>query len=150
MLRPWKTIFQVPFDANSPTPLYLQVEKYVISEIRAGRFPENMILPSYRKIAAENRVSETTVRTAFRRLKERKWIRSEPRKGNFICYREEFREEREKTRLRQAKRINQTRSAERRVGQECHRKCGDRGGLYQEKKNGHRDRQDNIKTNRVE
>src|SRR3546814_17940073 len=108
MLRPWKTIFQCPFDANSPTPLYLQVEKYVISEIRAGRFPENMILPSYRKIAAENRVSETTVRKAFRRMKERKWIRSGPRKGNFICYRDEFREEQEQYRLKQHNSTSQT------------------------------------------
>ena len=63
------------------TPLYEQLYRYVIDEIRLGRLREEDKLPSKRALAAHLGVSLSTVEGAYGLLTAEGYLRSVPRSG---------------------------------------------------------------------
>lgn len=67
------------------TPLYEQLYRYVIDEIRLGRLREEDKLPSKRALAAHLGVSLSTVEGAYGLLTAEGYLRSVPRSGYRVC-----------------------------------------------------------------
>ena len=67
------------------TPLYQQIYRYVVAEIRAGRLREGDKLPSKRALCAHLGVSQSTVEGAYGLLVAEGYVRSLPRSGYRVC-----------------------------------------------------------------
>lgn len=66
-------------------PLYEQIYRYAVEEIRAGRLKEGDKLPSKRALAAHLGVSLSTVEGAYGLLAAEGYVRSIPRSGYRVC-----------------------------------------------------------------
>lgn len=71
-------------DAQSDTPVYIQISNGFIQHIRQGRLRRGLKLPGSREIAALLQVNRMTVVAAFNELDAQGWIEMLPRKGTFI------------------------------------------------------------------
>ena len=71
-------------DPHSKTPLYEQVYRAVRADIMSGTLAGGTRLPSKRQLAANLRVSQITVETAYGQLLAEGYIVSEPRRGYFV------------------------------------------------------------------
>jgi len=67
------------------TPLYEQIYRYVVEEIRRGRLTEGDRLPSKRALSAHLGVSMSTVEGAYGLLTAEGYIRALPRSGYRVC-----------------------------------------------------------------
>ncbi len=70
---------------DSALPLYEQIYRYVVEEIRAGRLGEGDKLPSKRALRDHLGVSQSTVEGAYGLLAAEGYIRSIPRSGYRVC-----------------------------------------------------------------
>ena len=75
----------VPINPASSVPLYEQIYRHITAEIREGRLPEGMRLPSKRGMCAHLGVSLSTVETAYGLLLAEGYIASRPRSGFFVA-----------------------------------------------------------------
>ena len=71
-------------DTHSKTPLYEQLYRAVRTDIMSGTLAGGTRLPSKRQLAANLRVSQITVETAYGQLLAEGYIVSEPRRGYFV------------------------------------------------------------------
>ena len=71
-------------DPHSKTPLYEQLYRAVRADIMSGTLAGGARLPSKRQLAANLRVSQITVETAYGQLLAEGYIVSEPRRGYFV------------------------------------------------------------------
>ncbi len=81
-------------DANSPTPLYQQIAVQIEQWIENGHLSAGERLMSERKLTEFLNVSRRTVRAAFARLIERRYLSATHGRGNFVLeppVRQEFR-----------------------------------------------------------
>ena len=72
-------------DWEADLPLYEQIYRYAVAEIRAGRLAEGDKLPSRRRLAEHLGVSLTTVERAYGLLTAEGYIQSVPRSGWRVC-----------------------------------------------------------------
>ena len=71
-------------DPQSKTPLYEQIYRAIRADIMSGALAGGARLPSKRKLAANLRVSQVTVETAYGQLLAEGYLVSEPRRGYFV------------------------------------------------------------------
>ena len=71
-------------DPQSKTPLYEQLYRAIRADIMSGALAGGERLPSKRQLAANLRVSQITVETAYGQLLAEGYIISEPRRGYFV------------------------------------------------------------------
>ena len=71
-------------DPQSKTPLYEQLYRAIRADIMSGALAGGARLPSKRKLAANLRVSQVTVETAYGQLLAEGYLVSEPRRGYFV------------------------------------------------------------------
>ena len=69
---------------QSKTPLYEQLYRAIRADIMSGALAGGARLPSKRKLAANLRVSQVTVETAYGQLLAEGYLVSEPRRGYFV------------------------------------------------------------------
>ena len=69
---------------QSEMPIYEQVKVQLEEQILNGDIPENTVLPSIRKMAAELSVSVITTTRAYRELEEDGFITTVPGKGCIV------------------------------------------------------------------
>lgn len=79
----------IPLDKKQDSPLYLQIELFLVGEIRAGKLKENDYLPGYRKLAVFLGVNGSTVLEAYQHLRQRGWLRNEVGKRFYVSLRKE-------------------------------------------------------------
>ena len=65
--------------------IYLEIADKIESFIRLGVFKENEKLPSCRKLGMELNVNPTTIERAYSLLEERNVVYTIPKKGIFVC-----------------------------------------------------------------
>nr|WP_297170936.1 PLP-dependent aminotransferase family protein [uncultured Agathobaculum sp.] len=71
-------------DAHGKTPLYEQLYRAVRADIMSGVLVGGAQLPSKRQLAANLRISQVTVETAYAQLLAEGYIVSAPRRGYFV------------------------------------------------------------------
>ena len=71
-------------DAQSGVPLYEQLYRAVRADIMSGALAGGTRLPSKRQLAANLRISQITVETAYGQLAAEGYIVSAPRRGYFV------------------------------------------------------------------
>ena len=71
-------------DAQSDVPLYEQLYRAVRADIMSGALAGGTRLPSKRQLAANLRISQITVETAYGQLAAEGYIVSAPRRGYFV------------------------------------------------------------------
>lgn len=71
-------------EPHSNTPLYEQLYRAVRADIMTGALPGGTRLPSKRQLAANLRISQITVETAYGQLAAEGYIVSEARRGYFV------------------------------------------------------------------
>lgn len=71
-------------DPHAKTPLYEQLYRAVRADIMSGTLAGGERLPSKRQLAANLRVSQITVETAYSQLLAEGYLTSEPRRGYFV------------------------------------------------------------------
>ena len=69
---------------QSEMPIYEQIKEQLEEQILNGDIPENTVLPSIRKMAAELSVSVITTTRAYRELEEDGFITTVPGKGCIV------------------------------------------------------------------
>ncbi|WP_316817531.1 PLP-dependent aminotransferase family protein [Pedobacter nyackensis] len=82
MLRPWKTIFNVSFNAQQT--LVEQISGVIRNEIIKGRLERGAALPGSRLLAADIGVNRKTVVFAYEVLVAEGWLESKHKSGTFV------------------------------------------------------------------
>jgi len=72
-------------DATSPTPLYLQLQRLIQDQLRAGRLTPDEALPSERDLARRLSISRVTVRKALAGLVEKGILVQRWGSGTFVA-----------------------------------------------------------------
>lgn len=80
-MLPWKTIIQT--QADSKTPVYLQIANAVILEMKKGRIGPGIKLPGSRQMSEILGVHRKTIVRAYEELDAQGWIEMRPSKGTF-------------------------------------------------------------------
>ncbi|XVG96159.1 PLP-dependent aminotransferase family protein [Eubacteriales bacterium KG127] len=70
---------------NRKNPIYIQLYKYLRSEIVSGNLPQGYRLPPLRQIAKEQKLSLTTVELAYGQLAVEGYIESKPQSGFYVA-----------------------------------------------------------------
>ncbi|MGM0600596.1 MAG: PLP-dependent aminotransferase family protein [Candidatus Rifleibacteriota bacterium] len=83
-------LLSVEWEKNSKKPLYQQLYEHIKNEIIAGRLKFATRMPAKRKLEQILNISQTTIETAYEQLVAEGYLESIPRKGFFVCAREEF------------------------------------------------------------
>lgn len=82
MLRPWKTIFNISFNADQT--LVKQIAEVIRKEIIKGRLERGDSLPGSRVLAADIGVNRKTVTFAYESLIAEGWLESRHKSGTFV------------------------------------------------------------------
>lgn len=82
MLRPWKTLFNISFNAEQT--LVKQISDVIRKEIIKGRLERGISLPGSRALAEDIGVSRKTVVFAYELLIAEGWLESKHKSGTFI------------------------------------------------------------------
>lgn len=77
--------FTFSLQRSGEAPLYEQLYRYVVEEIRSGRLREGEKLPSKRALCAHLNVSQSTVETAYGLLAAEGYVTARPRSGYVVC-----------------------------------------------------------------
>lgn len=72
-------------DRMSREPMYLQIVRAIVADIRKGRLRSGDALPGTRALAEGLGVNRNTTLAAFQELEAEGWIVSEPDRGSFIA-----------------------------------------------------------------
>jgi GntR family transcriptional regulator len=72
------------FDADSPTPVYVQVADYLTAQIASGERQPGSRLPAERDLARDLGVAYDTVRRATALMRERRLITTVHGKGTYV------------------------------------------------------------------
>lgn len=75
---------KVVISNQSEKPIYMQIKEQIEEQILSGRIPENTVLPSIRKMAAELLVSVITTTRAYKELEADGFIATVPGKGCIV------------------------------------------------------------------
>lgn len=75
----------IQFDHNNSIPLYVQLYRYLKSEITCGNIEAGEKLPSLRRLAADLAISVTTVDLAYNQLLVEGYIYSKPQSGYYVA-----------------------------------------------------------------
>lgn len=78
------TDLTLTLDYRSDTPLYEQLCRFVIGEMRAGRLREGEKLPSKRALCEHLRISRSTVEAAYEILTAEGYVEARPRSGYYV------------------------------------------------------------------
>ena len=81
----WRLIDASTLGGDAASPRYEQIAGAIVSAIQAGRLRTGDRLPTVRGLAADLKVSVTTVHAAFRSLSDDGWIRGEIGRGTFVA-----------------------------------------------------------------
>ena len=71
---------------HDQSPLYDQLYRYIVAQIRSGALPAGEKLPSKRRLCALTGVSMSTVETAYSLLSAEGYVIAKPRSG-YVCAR---------------------------------------------------------------
>lgn len=82
-MRAPSTGFQL--DSNDNSPLYLQVARQLIKEVRAGRYRVDQALPSERLLAEQLDISRVTARKAIDQLVDQGLVVRRRGSGNYVA-----------------------------------------------------------------
>lgn len=74
----------ISIDPTSETPIYRQIAKEIIREIRRGRLSRGAKLPGTGTLAGELGFNRKTLQAAYDELMAEGWIEILPRKGSFV------------------------------------------------------------------
>lgn len=74
-------------DRSGREPLYLQIVRATVADIRRGRLRPGEALPGTRSLAGVLGVNRTTTLSAYQELEAEGWITSEPDRGSFVASR---------------------------------------------------------------
>lgn len=77
-------ILNITLDKNNDNPLYIQLYKFIKSEIQNGNFKSNSKLPSKRKLSKYLCISQNTIEAAYAQLITEGYIISIPKKGYYV------------------------------------------------------------------
>lgn len=75
----------IEIDRNSPTPIFRQIEEYVLQEIQNGELGPGDRIPSQYELARQCRVSRATVQKALDRLIQEEMLYYQPGKGIYVA-----------------------------------------------------------------
>lgn len=84
MLRPLHVTLGDRISSEKDVPLYGQVIRAIIRDIRSGRMASGMYLPSSRQLAAQLGVNRKTVVIAYEELIAQGWLRSAGTRGTIV------------------------------------------------------------------
>ena len=73
------------FKHNDPTPLYVQLYRYLKKEIVQGNIAAGEKLPSLRRLSADLSISVTTTGLAYNQLLVEGYITSRPQSGYYVA-----------------------------------------------------------------
>lgn len=76
--------FTIELSDSKGAPLYEQIYRHIVKEIRSGRLRENEKLPSKRGLSEHLGVSRSTVENAYELLIAEGYVRSAPRSGLYV------------------------------------------------------------------
>lgn len=65
-------------------PLYYQLYKYIIKEIKSGKISKGTRLPSIRQLSKNLAISKTTIESAYQQLIAEGYVESRPRSGLYV------------------------------------------------------------------
>lgn len=69
---------------NAP-PLYYQLYRFIVGEIRTGNLAEGEKMPSKRALSDHLKISQNTVDTAYQMLVTEGYLRAVPKSGFYVC-----------------------------------------------------------------
>lgn len=72
-------------DPEPAGPAYLRLSRYLVGEIRRGRWPAGARLPGTRSLARQLEVSRNTVLAAYDELLAQGWLETRPASGTFVA-----------------------------------------------------------------
>ena len=73
------------FEHNSPTPLYIQLYRYLKDEITCGNMDAGEKLPSLRRLSKDLSISITTTELAYNQLLVEGYVTSKPQSGYYVA-----------------------------------------------------------------
>src|SRR5689334_16186619 len=76
--------FAIALDSSDDAPIFLQIARALIDEIRRGRLRPGDAIPGSRALPALVGVHRNTVLAAYRELIAEGWLTGEPARGTFI------------------------------------------------------------------
>ena len=82
VLRPWTP--KIVLHRNGPAPVWMQIVRALIEEMRASRLVPGTAMPGSRELAVAVGVSRKTVVAAYEELVAQGWLTSEGRRGTFV------------------------------------------------------------------
>lgn len=71
-------------DKTTPVPLYYQLKELILSEIKAGAYPKDSVIPTEKELSDMFDISRTTVRQAIAELVQEGWLYRVKSKGTFV------------------------------------------------------------------
>ena len=71
-------------DKSVPIPLYFQLKKLILSEIRDGNYESGSMIPTENELSDAFEISRTTVRQAITELVQEGWLYRIKSKGTFV------------------------------------------------------------------
>src|SRR5262249_44475150 len=81
-MRGWD--FTIPLDPQSTVPIFVQIARTIVDDVRRGRLRPGDILPGTRALARTLGVHRNTVISAYGELTAEGWIASERGRGTFV------------------------------------------------------------------
>ncbi|MFW5941953.1 MAG: GntR family transcriptional regulator [bacterium] len=75
----------IEIDRNSPTPIFRQIEDYILQEIQNGDLGPGDRIPSQYELARQCQVSRATVQKALDRLIQEEMLYYQPGKGIYVA-----------------------------------------------------------------
>ena len=72
-------------DKSIPIPLYFQLKKLILSEIKEGNYRSGELIPTEKEISDAFQISRTTVRQAITELVQEGWLYRVKSKGTFVA-----------------------------------------------------------------
>lgn len=77
-------MFHISLDHKNGEPMYLQIYRFLASEIKAGHLSCDEKLPSGRELAQDLGVSRNTINMAYEQLESEGYIEAVPKRGYFV------------------------------------------------------------------
>lgn len=82
MLRPWQLIVEIK--ENSPIPVFVQIARAIIDDIRRGRLEPGSAMPGTRTFAKSLGVNRKTILAVYEELIAQGWLCTDSTRGTFV------------------------------------------------------------------